>query len=126
MIIATAFLVGAYPPVVWAALLALVFLPLTALAPLAVLYGMTRSLVGLWQPRSLGWLGTTLTFLFGWMLSVATLGNHFFDGPWDRDAWMNAAAAAYFTLALATMLAMKDRWDAWAEAIANRSFRAGA
>jgi len=113
LIIVTVFLVGAYPPVLWATWIALTLLPPVALVPLASLAGMTLALIRLWKPMPSGWAGAAVLFLIGWMISVATLGTSF--GRLDRISVLDASAVAYFTLALAAMLVMKERWSAWAE-----------
>lgn len=113
LVVVTVFLVGAYPPVLWATFLALTHLPPVALVPLASLAGMKLTLHGLWRPRPAAWLGAALIFLFGWMVSFAMLGASF--GRLKRVAVQDAAALAYFTLSLIALLAMKHRWSAWAE-----------
>ena len=115
LIIVTVFLAGSYPPVLWAAVLALTFQSFAVLVPLAALGGMTTTLIGLWRPMSAGWLGAAAIFLCGWMISFAMLGASLVDGWKDRNTALDAAALAYFTLALVTLLTMKFRWSVWAE-----------
>ena len=115
LIIVTVFLVGAYPPVVWATCVALTYLPAVLLVPLAALAVMTMTLVGLWRPLSAGWLGAAATFLVGWMISLAMAGASL--------SAVDTAAVVYFTLALAATAAMNNRWTAWAEGVANRNMK---
>ena len=103
----------------WAAWIALTLYPPVVLVPLAALAGMTLALIRLWKPASSGWDGAAALFLIGWIISVAKLGTSF--GRWERVALQDAAAAAYFTLALVAVVAMKRRWSAWV-----KGFREGA
>lgn len=115
MIVVSVFLVGSYPPAVWAAVVALSIFPPFAALPLAALAGLSLTLRGLWKPTMGGWVGAAVFFGFGLSVSLVCLGMELSKGWRHQAALLAAAGVAHYALAMFSLLAMKRRWDAWEE-----------
>lgn len=115
LIVVTVFMVGSFPPVVWAISLTMMFFPLAVVVPLGSLVGMAMALAGLWRPASAGWVTVAVFFGVGWTIALLYAVSSLEAGRADRDALFAAAGLTYFSLAVASILAVMPPWTRWAE-----------
>jgi hypothetical protein len=70
---------------------------------------------GLWRPAPAGWVGVAVFFGFAGLIAALVLGSSLEDGWTSREALLGTAGFAYFTLAVASILAAMPSWTRWAE-----------
>ena len=124
LLLLTFLLMGSLPPLLWATLLALAFIPPFAIPPVGVMIFITASTVGLWRGSTYAWLCSMIVLLFGFVASIVFLGSSWRQGLQDPNTQLAAGAVAYYATGIGTLFWVGPRWVTWSNSLISAGARA--